>query len=80
MWHRLHLHRHLGPRPHPLHRQEELLGQVSCDWSTPGHLSSDWLSYHSSLHETGHNFGCHHDRDNGDNSHYEYGYGWLIGL
>ena len=36
-------------------------------------------SYHSSLHEVGHNFGCHHDRDNGDNSHYEYGYGWLIG-
>ena len=35
--------------------------------------------YHSSLHEVGHNFGCHHDRDNGDNSHYEYGYGWLIG-
>ena len=53
---------------------------MSCDWSTPGHLSSDWLSYHSSLHETGHNFGCHHDRDNGDNSHYEYGYGWLIGV
>ena len=35
--------------------------------------------YHSSLHEVGHNFGCHHDRDNGDNSHYDYGYGWLIG-
>ena len=26
-------------------------------------------------HEVGHNFGCHHDRDNGHNSHYEYGYG-----
>ena len=36
-------------------------------------------SYHSSIHEVGHNFGCHHDRDNGHNSHYEYGYGWLIG-
>jgi len=35
--------------------------------------------YHSSLHEVGHNFGCHHDRDNGDNSYYDYGYGWLIG-
>ena len=35
--------------------------------------------YHSSLHEVGHNFGCHHDRDNGHNTHYEYGYGWLIG-
>ena len=36
-------------------------------------------SYHSSIHEVGHNFGCHHDRDNGHNSHYEYRYGWLIG-
>ena len=53
---------------------------------TPGHghtrttaKKSCSASYHSSLHEVGHNFGCHHDRDNGDNSHYEYGYGWLIG-
>jgi len=36
-------------------------------------------SYHSSIHEVGHNFGCHHDRDNGHNTHYDYGYGWLIG-
>ena len=36
-------------------------------------------SYHSAIHEVGHNFGCHHDRDNGHNTHYDYGYGWLIG-
>ena len=29
--------------------------------------------------QVGHNYGCQHDRDHGDNSHYEYGYGWFIG-
>jgi len=37
------------------------------------------FGYHSSGHEVGHNYGCQHDRDHGDNSHYEYGYGWYIG-
>merc|ERR1712212_920160 len=37
------------------------------------------FGYHSSGHELGHNFGCQHDRDHGDNSHYDYGYGWFIG-
>merc|ERR1712002_601741 len=35
--------------------------------------------YHSSAHEVGHNFGCQHNKENGHNSHYDYGYGWFIG-
>ena len=37
------------------------------------------FGYHSSIHEVGHNFGCQHDEDNADNSHYDYGYGYLLG-
>jgi len=37
------------------------------------------FGYHSSGHEVGHNFGCQHDKDHGDNKWYEYGYGWYIG-
>ena len=29
--------------------------------------------------QVGHNFGCQHDKDHGDNKWYEYGYGWYIG-
>merc|ERR1712179_178512 len=37
------------------------------------------FGYHSSIHEVGHNFGCQHDQGNGHNSHYDYGYGYLLG-
>merc|ERR1712142_92920 len=37
------------------------------------------FGYHSSIHEVGHNFGCQHDKDNGHNTHYDYGYGYLLG-
>merc|ERR1712127_573408 len=35
--------------------------------------------YHSSGHEVGHNYGCQHNKENGHNTHYDYGYGWFIG-
>ena len=37
------------------------------------------FGYHSSIHEVGHNFGCQHNVEESHNSHYDYGYGYLLG-
>ena len=37
------------------------------------------FGYHSSIHEVGHNFRGQHNVEESHNSHYDYGYGYLLG-
>jgi len=50
------------------------LATYDSGWTISVAQKSCALGYYTFAHEIGHNFGCHHDPDNADNSYFSYGH------